>query len=130
MDNTFEEKLIDKLPGPNIITADLYKDYLIAGDNKGTVYFLETSKPDPSKNNSDIIFMKKLGNIQLNKKIDQICVSKSNDNPIVFILYDGSIDVYQIKTLDKISSLKNSFPQSNISLISTNSKISKYYFNS
>ena len=65
--------------------------------------------------------MKKLGNIQLNKKIDQICVSKSNDNPIVFILYDGSIDVYQIKTLDKISSLKNSFPQTNISLISTNS---------
>ena len=122
MDNTFEEKLIDKLPGPNIITADLYKDYLIAGDNKGTVYFLEISKPDPSKNNSDIIFMKKLGNIQLNKKIDQICVSKSNDNPIVFILYDGSIDVYQIKTLDKISSLKNSFPQSNVSLISTNSK--------
>jgi hypothetical protein len=49
MDNTFEEKLIDKLPGPNIITADLYKDYLIAGDNKGTVLFFRNIKSRPFK---------------------------------------------------------------------------------
>ncbi len=57
MNNTFEEKLIDKLPGLNIITVDLYKDYLIAGDTREQFYFLEIPKADPSKNNSDIIFM-------------------------------------------------------------------------
>ena len=54
MEKTFEEKLIDKIQTQNIIAADLYKDYLIVGDNKGIISSYEISKKEPIK--SYIIF--------------------------------------------------------------------------
>ena len=118
MEKTFEEKLIDKIQTQNIIAADLYKDYLIVGDNKGIISSYEISKKEPIK--SDILFLNKLKETQLSKKVDQICVSKSNDYPIVFILYDGSVDAYDIKTLTLICSLKGLIQ--NVSVIATNEK--------
>ena len=118
MDKTFEEKFINKTQLLNIVCADLYKDYLIVADNKGTLQSLEISKKETNKSNTGYTDLNKCGEVKFGHKVDQICVSKSNDNPIVFILVEGNVEVYQVKTLTHLASLKQIY--SNVVTIATN----------
>ena len=118
MDKTFEEKYINKTQLLNIVCADLFNDYLIIADNKGTLQSLEISKKEANKSNSGYTDLNKCGEVKFAHKVDQICVSKSYDNPIVFILVEGNVEVYQVKTLTQLASLKAIY--NNVSAIATN----------
>ena len=118
MDKTFEAKFINKTLLPNIICADLYNDYLIVADNKGNLQSLEISKKETNKNNTGYSDLNKCGEVKFGHKVDQICVSKSNDSQIVFILVEGNVEVYQVKTLIHLASLKQIY--SNVVTIATN----------
>ena len=118
MDKTFEEKFINKTPLVNIVCADLYKDYLIIADNKGTLQSLEISKKEINKGNSGYTDLINCGEAKFARKVEQICASKSNDNPVVFILVEGNVEVYQVNNLNHLASLKQLY--NNVVAIATN----------